>query len=81
MSRLKNAELALAARVDLQADRNPVLAKASLLGKITRALKGGTLELPSLPDIAFEVRSIATERDMSITALAKVIQQDPGLSA
>lgn len=60
---------------------DPAMAKASLLGKITSALKAGTLELPSLPDIALEVRSAATERELGIAGLAKVIQQDPGLSA
>jgi hypothetical protein len=45
---------------DARNEHNPALAKASLLGEITRALKDGTLELPSLPDIALEVRSAAT---------------------
>lgn len=81
MSRMKNAELALVARGAPHAKYDPALAKASLLGRITCALKDGSLELPSLPDIALEVRSATTERDLSIAALAKVIQQDPGLSA
>jgi len=81
MSRIKNAELAPAARGELPTSEDPVLARASLLGRIARALKEGTLELPSLPDIALEVRSVATERDLGIAALTSVIQQDPGLSA
>lgn len=81
MSRMRNAELALVARGSPHVEQDPALAKTSLLGRITRALKDGTLELPSLPDIALEVRSVAAERDMGIAALAKVIQQDPGLSA
>jgi HD-like signal output (HDOD) protein len=78
---MKNAELALTVNGDPLFKIDPALAKASLLGKITRALKAGTLELPSLPDIALEVRLVVTERDMSMTSLAKVVQQDPGLSA
>lgn len=81
MSRMKNAELAPVARGEPRMEEDPALARASLLGRITRALKEGTLELPSLPDIALEVRSVATERDLGIAALAKVVQQDPGLSA
>lgn len=81
MSRIKNAELALTARGDPNTKLDPALARASLLGRISRALKEGTLELPSLPDIALEVRSVAAERDLGIAELAKVIQQDPGLSA
>ncbi|MBB3047233.1 HD-like signal output (HDOD) protein [Litorivivens lipolytica] len=56
-------------------------AKSELLGRISAALKDGTIELPSLPDIALEVRSVAAERDLGVPDLVKVIQQDPGLSA
>ncbi len=55
--------------------------RAVLFKQITSALKDGSLELPSLPDIALEVRHVATERDLGLSDLARVIQQDPGLSA
>lgn len=55
--------------------------QSRLLSSITAALKDGSLELPSLPDIALEVRSAAAERDLGVAALAKVVQQDPGLCA
>jgi hypothetical protein len=45
---------------DARNEHDPALAKASLPGEITGALKDGTRELPSLPDIALEVRSAAT---------------------
>lgn len=56
-------------------------AKSELLGRVSAALKDGSLELPSLPDIALEVRSVAAERDLGVPDLVKVVQQDPGLSA
>lgn len=51
-----------------------------LLRQVTASLKDGSLELPSLPDVALEVRSVAAERDLGISDLVTVIQQDPGLS-
>lgn len=51
-----------------------------LLRQVTASLKDGSLELPSLPDVALDVRSVAAERDMGVADLVKVIQQDPGLS-
>lgn len=55
--------------------------RREFFARILRALKDGTLELPSLPDIALEVRSVTLERDLALNELVQVIQQDPGLSA
>ncbi len=55
--------------------------KQHLLTCIMTALKSGTLELPSLPDIAIDVRIAARKEDLNIADLARVVQQDPGLSA
>jgi HD-like signal output (HDOD) protein len=55
--------------------------KKRLLARVSSALKDGTLELPSLPDVALEIRQIAMERDLDAAELVRVIQQDPGLSA
>ena len=48
---------------------------------MTDSLRAGTLELPSLPDIAIDVRVAITQPELDINDLAKLIQQDPGLSA
>ncbi|WP_339677133.1 HDOD domain-containing protein [uncultured Zhongshania sp.] len=55
--------------------------KAQLLKLVTDSLRAGTLELPSLPDIAIDVRVAITQPELDINDLAKLIQQDPGLSA
>jgi HD-like signal output (HDOD) protein len=52
--------------------------KKRLLARVSIALKDGTLELPSLPDVALEVRQIAMERDLDMAELVRVIQQAPG---
>lgn len=49
-----------------------------LLARVSIALKDGTLELPSLPDVALEVRQIAMERDLDMAEPVRVIQQAPG---
>jgi HD-like signal output (HDOD) protein len=55
--------------------------KEQLLKRIITALKSGTLELPSLPDIALDVRVAANQDNLNIEDLARLVQQDPGLSA
>ncbi|CAA0114575.1 Uncharacterised protein [Zhongshania aliphaticivorans] len=55
--------------------------KAQLLKRVTDSLRAGTLELPSLPDIAIDIRIAITKTDLEIDTLVKLIQQDPGLSA
>lgn len=55
--------------------------KTQLLKLVTDSLRAGTLELPSLPDIAIDVRVAISQTDLDIDDLVKLIQQDPGLSA
>jgi len=55
--------------------------KQDLLTGIMAALKSGTLELPSLPDIAINVRLAANNENLNIADLVRLVQQDPGLSA
>jgi HD-like signal output (HDOD) protein len=55
--------------------------KAQLLKIVTDSLRAGTLELPSLPDIAIDVRVAINQDDLNIDDLVRLIQQDPGLSA
>ncbi|MEX1663880.1 HDOD domain-containing protein [Zhongshania arctica] len=54
--------------------------KTQLLKLVTDSLRAGTLELPSLPDIAIDVRVAISQTDLDIDDLVKLIQQDPGLS-
>ncbi|WP_269620765.1 HDOD domain-containing protein [Zhongshania sp. BJYM1] len=55
--------------------------KAQLLKVVTDSLRAGTLELPSLPDIAIDVRVAINKAELDINDLVRLIQQDPGLSA
>lgn len=56
-------------------------AKSRLLKEIATSIRDGSLELPSLPDIAIEVRVAISKADLDINKLARLIQQDPGLAA
>lgn len=56
-------------------------AQSRLLKEIASSIRDGSLELPSLPDIAIEVRVAISKADLDINKLARLIQQDPGLAA
>ncbi|MBD2857780.1 HDOD domain-containing protein [Spongiibacter sp. KMU-158] len=55
--------------------------QAQLLKRIAESIRDGSLELPSLPDIAIEVRMAIGKPDLDIRKLANLVQQDPGLTA
>ena len=55
--------------------------KTQLLKFVAASVRAGTIELPSLPDIAIDIRVAINQADLEISDLAKLIQQDPGLSA
>lgn len=56
-------------------------AQSRLLKRIAESIRDGSLELPSLPDIAIEVRVAIGKAEMDIPTLAALVQQDPGLTA
>ncbi len=49
--------------------------------QITEALQNDRLELPTLPEVAFKVRDVAEQDDVTIPTLCRVIEQDPALAA
>lgn len=55
--------------------------KEHLLKRIITALKDGTLELPTLPDIALKVRTAVNKENLSLEDLEFLVRQDPSLSA
>jgi HD-like signal output (HDOD) protein len=48
--------------------------------QITEALEQDRLELPTLPEVAFKVRDVAEQDDVTIPQLCRVIEQDPALA-
>ena len=56
-------------------------AKKAILADITTELKSGSIELPSLPDIALEGRAAINDDDKSFNDIGKLIKHDPGLCA
>ncbi len=56
-------------------------AQAQLLKRIAESIRDGSLELPSLPDIAIQVRMAIGKPELDIRQLATLVQQDPGLAA
>ena len=62
-------------------DIQVVDAKKAILANITLSLKDGSIELPSLPDIALEVRAAISDDEKSFDDIGRLIQHDPGLCA
>ncbi|RMF17961.1 MAG: HDOD domain-containing protein [Gammaproteobacteria bacterium] len=52
-----------------------------LLAELQEALKHNTLRLPSLPDLAFQIRQAADQSDCSVESLAQLIMRDPAMTA
>ncbi len=48
---------------------------------LTTAIEKDQLQLPTLPEVALQVREAAEDDDISAAGLAKVIQNDPALTA
>ena len=53
----------------------------NIANDIQEALSNDSLDLPSLPEVALEIREEAESDLVSPTSLAKVVSKDPGLSA
>ena len=54
---------------------------AKLINESRKELNDGTLELPSMPDIALEIRAAINNENKSFEEISKLIQCDQGLSA
>jgi HD-like signal output (HDOD) protein len=54
--------------------------KTQLLKLVTDSLRACTLELPSLPDIAINIRVAISQSDLKIDDLVNLIHQNLGLS-
>lgn len=54
---------------------------ATIEAHITAALDDDQLDLPSLPEVALEIREVADSEHVSATSLSAVIAKDPGLAA
>ncbi len=52
-----------------------------IAGSIKSALDADQLDLPSLPEVALEIREVADSEMVSAISLGQVIGKDPGLSA
>lgn len=57
------------------------LIEKKVLKDINHLLKQNKLEIPSLPDIALQVREAVQTPDIDIETIAKIIQNDPALTA
>ena len=53
----------------------------ALLTILVEKIKGGSLVLPTLPEIALKIRETADDPEVNLLAMADVIAQDPALSA
>lgn len=49
--------------------------------ELLHALENDQLVLPTLPEVALKVREVSSNPDVDITTLAKVIENDPAISA
>jgi len=53
----------------------------ALIQRIIADAKSGRLQLPSLPDLAFKVRTAVNDPRRSVADIARLIQFDPALAA
>jgi HD-like signal output (HDOD) protein len=53
----------------------------SIKGVLLEAIDNDTISLPTLPEVAIEVRKVATNSDASVADLCKVLERDPSVAA
>jgi len=53
----------------------------SIYNEIMQAVESGTLQLPSLPEIALRIRKAVEEPDVDIDQISRLMELDPALSA
>ncbi|MBV1906873.1 MAG: HDOD domain-containing protein [Pseudomonadales bacterium] len=53
----------------------------AVLDEVTTLISNDELDLPTLPEVALNIRAAAEQDDISVAELAKVIGEDPGLAA
>jgi HD-like signal output (HDOD) protein len=56
-------------------------AEAYLFNEIMHAFNVGELKLPSLPEIAIKVKSAATNPNVNVDEISKIIEADPAMAA
>jgi HD-like signal output (HDOD) protein len=54
---------------------------ATLVNKLEQSLAGGSLELPSLPEVALKIRRALADENVSVTEIARLLGSDPALAA
>ena len=54
---------------------------AALVAKLEHSLAGGSLELPSLPEVALKIRRALADENVSVTEIARLLGSDPALAA
>jgi HD-like signal output (HDOD) protein len=54
---------------------------AELVAKLEQSLAGGSLELPSLPEVALKIRQALADENVSVTEIARLLGTDPALAA
>ncbi|MDQ1363675.1 MAG: hypothetical protein QG652_1537, partial [Pseudomonadota bacterium] len=55
--------------------------ESHLFNAIMHAFNAGDLQLPSLPDIAVKVKNAASNPDVSISDIARIVEADPAMAA
>lgn len=67
---------------DYQVEDTPISEEeGKLLAHILRSLSSGTLELPSMPEVAMRIRDATLRPDISLHDIAKIVQIDPSVAA
>jgi HD-like signal output (HDOD) protein len=56
-------------------------ATAALVERLERSLSGGSLELPSLPEVAMKIRRALADDNVSAGEIARLLGTDPALAA
>lgn len=67
---------------DYEVEDTPITEEeGQLLAHILRSLSSGTLELPSMPEVAMRIRDATLRPDISLPDIAKIVQIDPSVAA
>lgn len=55
--------------------------ESSIYNEIMQAVESGTLQLPSLPEIALRIRKAVEQSDVDVEQISRLVELDPALSA
>ena len=56
-------------------------ATAALVERLEGSLSGGSLDLPSLPEVAMKIRRALADENVSVSEIARLLGTDPALAA